>query len=380
MRSAHWLFLLRLCCVVALAASAALFVDYATLNPAFCTAADSGCGAVRHSGYGYLPIGPGIPVPDVGLAGFGMLLLASLFGSLAQRRVMLLALAGVGGLAGSIFILLQALKIGRFCEFCLVADTSSIVAVVAAVMFWVKSAGQEETGRPDLAPWAWVVLGALAVAAPLAWPRLRPRPPVPPAIAALYKPGKINVVEFADFECPYCRMLHPQLQKLFAAYAGQVNFVRLNMPLSQHLHAHDAARAYVCAEAQGKGDVMANALFEAEELTPSATRRLAVGFGVDVDRYDHCIVDPATDAHIDAEQKILHDAGFEGLPTTWVGNQQIIGAQPEDVFRKAFDQAAAGDGGVGIPGPIYAIAAALLALGVAFAGRKRAGAGTNPAS
>src|SRR4029079_3949079 len=114
--------------------------------------------------------------------------------------------------------------------------------------------------------WAWLALSLLAVAAPALWAEAKPRPPVPPRGAELYQSGKINVVEFADFECPFCRMLHSRLQAIIASYAGQVNFVRLNMPLERHEHARDAARAAICAEDQKRGDAIAEKLFTAEDL------------------------------------------------------------------------------------------------------------------
>lgn len=372
MRAAHSLDLLRLACLTALTASAALYVDYATLNPAFCTAADSGCGAVRHSGFGYLPLGGvGVPVPALGLVGFASLFAASLFGALALRRRLVLALGVVGGAAGVGLFLLQALVIGRFCEICLVADGAAVVAASAAVLFHRASAREAAVEAPALARWAWLTLGALAIAAPLLWPRVRPRPPVPPGIAAYYQPGKINVVEFADFGCPFCRMLHPRLNKLVAAYPGKVNFVRLNLPLPQHPGARDAARAYLCAEAQQRGDQLADRLFEADELGPAANRRLAVELGLDADAFDRCVAAPATDATIDRQTQLLRAAGFQGLPTTYVGATQIIGAQPDEVFRKAFDEAERGESARGVPGAVYVLLALLAALGVAAAGRRK---------
>src|SRR5262249_44904402 len=199
----------------------------------------------------------------------------------------------------------------------------------------------------------WSALGILFVVAPLVWPNVKPQPPVPSSIQKLYLPGKINVVEFADFECPFCRMLHPTLKKLVKEYEGRVNFVRLNMPLKSHEHAMDAAKGWVCGTAQNKKEPMADALFDAEDLSPIAIRRIAVSLGIDPTEFDRCVADPKTEAQIQAESKILKDAGFQGLPTTYVGGQALIGAQAEETFREAFADAERGDGSAGVPAPLF---------------------------
>ena len=120
---------------------------------------------------------------------------------------------------------------------------------------------------------------------------MRPAAPVPAGVQKLYLPGKINVVEFADYECPYCRRLHPQLKAVIESYPGKVHFTRLNLPLKSHEFAHGAAQAQVCAREQGKGDEMADRLFLAEDLHPSSNRELAKELGVELTAYDKCISD-----------------------------------------------------------------------------------------
>lgn len=368
MRPAHSISLVRLFTLVALAASAALFVDYTSYSPAFCTGVDSGCGAVRASGYGYL-LGA-IPVPLVGLIGFGAVLIVSLLPAGGLRKRLLAPLAVGGAAMGILLFALQALVIRRFCEYCVATDISSLAIGVFAVLHRrAISSAPPDQNRELVARWSWAALGGLAIAAPLVWPHVRPAPPVPAGIRAFYVPGKINVVEFADFECPFCRGLAPRLKKVMNSYPGRVNFVRLNLPLERiHPQARGAARAQVCAAEQGKGKQMADALFEAKELSTKDNRRIAVGMGLDMNRFDKCVADPATDKRIDQQGKILREAGFSGLPTTYVGAHKVVGAQPDDVFRKAFEQAARGEGSEGAPGWLYAGIVAVLSLGLAGVG------------
>jgi predicted DsbA family dithiol-disulfide isomerase len=219
-----------------------------------------------------------------------------------------------------------------------------------------------------LRPWAWALLALSCALAPLVWPRVRPEPPVPRALLRYYEKGRINVVEFADFECPHCRDLHPRLKAMLADYGDRVHFTRLHAPLPMHKGSRGAARAAVSAEAQGKNDPMADRLFSLPELSPESIRKAALELGLDAKAFDACLTDPKTDARIDADIAMLESAGFEGLPTTYVGAERILGAQPDEVFRDALDATARGEGQSGVPGWAYvggffALVAALVLLG-----------------
>jgi predicted DsbA family dithiol-disulfide isomerase len=375
LRPLFWIVAVRIFALVALGASAALYVDYTTPDPTFC-GAGSGCAQVRGSGLGYLVLGGmPIPVPLFGLLGFSLLLGVSLIRRTEWRQRWVLRVAVFGGLIALALLLVQALGLGVFCSLCVVADVAAVLAAVAAFAYvraGLESDIDEERDRErDLRGWAWSALGLLCVAAAFVWPLVRPAPPVPGAVRALYVPGKINVVEFADFECPFCRQLHARLKDLLKPYAGRVNFVRLNLPLEGHPQARGAARAYVCADAQGKGDAMADALFEADELGPAQNRQLAVGMDLEMARFDACVGDPATDRRIDAEAKILKDNDFQGLPTTYVGERQLVGALPDQYFRDALERAASGEQPRSLGAVRFGLLTLGLALGIVAFGRDR---------
>jgi predicted DsbA family dithiol-disulfide isomerase/uncharacterized membrane protein len=368
-RAPVWLILLRAITLAALAASAALYVDYANPVPTFC-GLGSGCTQVRYSGYGF--VWSRLPVPLVGLLGLGSLLIVALLPQGRLRDWLLLPGALVGALAGIGFIALQV-KIGSYCWLCNIVDASAIGAAVCAVMHRraERAGGGSATTREPLEVWTWAVLGALSVMAPLIWPRVAPQPPVPASIRELYDPGKINVVEFSDFECPYCRTLHRRMKTMLAEYPGQIHLVRLHVPLASHAFARAAARAAVCAEQQGSFDPMADALFDADDLSPPANRELAEAAGLDMQLYDRCIADPATDARIDRHVQLFASAGMKGLPTCFIGGRSIIGLQPESVFREALARAASGGDEGGIPGWIYLGLVGATAASALLLGRKR---------
>lgn len=362
-----WMLVLRVAALVALLVSAAMAVDYMSASPSFC-GAESGCGEVRRSGFGYVP-GTSIPVPVLGIAAFSVLFTLSLFDG--QRKLLSL-MALVGGVLGILLLGVQAFVIGALCVLCVVVDLAAVVAA-AAGHFLYRSA--EAVGRDPLTKPTWALLAFLVPAIPIAWAPLRPPPGVPPEVAAVFEPGKINVVEFVDFECPFCRMVHPVVKAIAAEYGDSVHFVRLDMPLKSHELARGAARAHVCGGELGKADAMADALFEAEDLSEDALRSIAEKLGLDRARFEQCLAAPSTEARIAKTERILRDAGvMQGLPTTFVGERMLVGAQPIEVFRDAFELAKRGESGQkGVPAYAYiAFSLALLAF-VVSRGRVRSG-------
>ncbi len=351
---------LRLCCLVGLGASAALLVDY--LGPAATFCAETGCGAVKASGFGFW--GP-LPVPVVGLVAFGTVLALSL---VPRARPSLRWFGALAALSGLSFIALQAFVIGEFCLYCLVADGAGVAVGVAA---WAPAAGGAPFGS-RLQHWAWGALAALAIAAPLGWAAWGARARTAPALAALSVPGRVSVVEFADFECPWCRSLHPTLLGVLGEYGKRVHFVRLNAPLQSHPDARGAAAAFVCAEGAGRGPAMADALFEAPSLARPALLTLARDQGLDVERFEACLDAPETARRIDQDLALLKELGFKGLPTTYIGGEGIVGAEPASVYRDAIDRALAGETR-GVPKWLYGLLTALAVAVVVWAGRAPAG-------
>lgn len=377
--SVPWLWLCRAAILVALSASAALFLQY--LNPAggaFCNLS-SGCEAVRRSSYVFIAklagdsealksvIGhPFLSIPMVGLVGFATLLTVSVF---SPRGPWTLRLSGLGAIVAFGLMFAQAFVVHAFCWLCLVVDVSAVMAFVFASM---DSRADPAASREPLPRWAFGALATVALLIPVGWSRWKPLPRVPQEILALYEPGKINVVEFADFECPFCRMFHPTLRKVVEKYPGRVHFVRRHVPLPGHPEAAPAAAAAICAEAQGKGESFAEKLMVGE-LGPDALRSTALGTGVDLAAWDRCMNSTVPGERILADVKLIEAAGMLGLPTTYVGATRLLGAQPEAAVDEAFALAASGHPPFSIPGPFYAGLALAAISAVVWLGRNARG-------
>jgi uncharacterized membrane protein/predicted DsbA family dithiol-disulfide isomerase len=319
---------------VALMASAMLLSDYMKPAPVFC-AVDGACGRMRQTVFAY-PLG--IPLPLYGIAG---LLAVSVLGLWPGRRARLAraALAAGGALVAVGLLIVQA-TLHTLCPYCAVVDIGMLT--LAGVTSLVALRGWNP---PDTIVSRALSLCsfAAAIGIPLAIGAFR-QPAVPEVIAReLAKaPGKVTIVDFVDFECPFCRATHADLSPLLEQRRGQVSVARKQVPLPMHGHALDAARAACCGEALGKADDIADALFAATpaELTPEGCERIAVTRGLPLERFRACVADPATDAKIRADIDSFRATQSRGLPTLWIGKRKLEGRQDQATLRAALDDAA----------------------------------------
>lgn len=326
--------------VAGLAASAALLVDYLRPVPVFC-AEGSGCDAVKHTPFA-APFG--VPLPPVGLAGFVAIgALALMVGR--RARIAQLALSAGAALAGATLLVIQVM-LGHYCPYCCVVDASGLAALAAA-SYWLTE--PPEVMAPLWLRSAGAAMMAVAMGIPLFF-GLRKTVTLPAAIAAEMAstpPGMITVVDFVDFECPFCRMTQEELEPVLQAHKDRLHVVRRQVPLHSHAHAHDAARAACCAERLGKGDAMAESLFsvDVDALTPDGCEKVAAQVGLSVDPYRACVIDPATDARIEADRAEFKAAGGYALPTIWIGRRQLVGARSKEEIAKIVDEELAASGG-----------------------------------
>lgn len=96
--------------------------------------------------------------------------------------------------------------------------------------------------------------------------------------------AKVTVVEFSDFECPYCLQFEPSIEQMLTEYGDKIRFTYRHFPLSFHPNAQKAAEAYECAKAQGKGWEMHGKLFglnSSQQLGINGYKRVATELGLD---------------------------------------------------------------------------------------------------
>jgi protein-disulfide isomerase/uncharacterized membrane protein len=321
--------------LVGIVASSMLVVDYVRPAPVFCTEG-GGCEALKHT---IVAMPFGVPLPLIGLAGFVALGACSIVPGRRARHVQL-GLAIGAGLVGLLLLVLQVL-LHEFCPYCCAADFSGLLSLVLAGMR--VRAGDEPRLRTD---WTFGAAGSMVIAAAVPLGTGFHANTTPQAIhdeIGKTPPGQITVVDFVDYECPFCRMTHAELEPVLESHRDKIRLVRRQVPLTMHPHARDAARAACCGEQMGKGEAMANALFtaEVEDLTPEGCEKIAQQLGLSVEAFRACVQNAATDASIDADKSEFKAARGYALPTIWVNETPMIGARPQEEIAKVVEAALA---------------------------------------
>ena len=332
------LVIVRVFVLVALAVSAALLHDYSVALPAFCEAGQ-GCEKIRQSSFASLG---GLPTPLFGVTAFVVLYILTLLNHELRKRWMV-PVAILGALFGFGFIGIQAFVEHTFCILCVIVDSSAVVAAIAALAYRMRASSGSDPAVPSV--W-WGTAGVVALFAPFLFAWMQPPPPANPAVVQMWSPGKINVVELSDFQCPFCELQHRDLKAALEPYGDKVHFVRIVVPLAGHPQARPAARAYLCAKDQNLGEEMADGLFSANHVTPEVIQELGHqlqerGLGMEV--FLQCLKDPGTEARVNADHKKAYDEiHVKGLPTVWIGTELFEGRQDPDVLKRAVQRQASG--------------------------------------
>jgi protein-disulfide isomerase len=283
----------------------------------------------------------GVPMPAFGLAGF-VVLAALAFASGPRVRAFHRAAAIGGAVVGAGLIAVQLL-LGQLCPYCMAIDLSACAA--AGVAIWRVKGGWDLDGASSVR----AGLGALTALVPagILGLGLTAKVHLPDVIAeemGRAPRGQATVVEFVDFECPFCRDEWDDLAPMLAAAKDRVRVVRKLVPLTRiHPHAMDAARAACCGDLLGQGDAMADALFHApvEELTAEGCQRIAVALGIDPASYGACVSDPKTAERIALDRRVFDRAAAktDGLPLLWIGERKIMGVRQASELQRALDEA-----------------------------------------
>jgi len=133
----------------------------------------------------------------------------------------------------------------------------------------------------------------------------------------------VVIVEFADFECPFCQKLAPELDALWQEHKDEVRFVYKFMPLSMHVHGESAARAAIAAQAQGKFWEMHRQLFaNGQHLEMPDLETYARAIGLDVDRFRADMQSPAVNARLEADRKLAEALGVKGTPAIYIDGRE----------------------------------------------------------
>jgi protein-disulfide isomerase len=148
----------------------------------------------------------------------------------------------------------------------------------------------------------------------------------------------IIMIEFSDYECPFCKRADVTVQEVMKTYGDKVRLVHRDFPLSFHAHALPAAEAARCAEAQGKYWEYHDKLFASQDLSSEKLQALATEVGLDRAKFDECVAKQQFKASIEKDMADGADAGVTGTPAFFINGRMLSGAQPFEKFKEVIDE------------------------------------------
>jgi protein-disulfide isomerase len=150
----------------------------------------------------------------------------------------------------------------------------------------------------------------------------------------------VTVVEFSDFQCPFCARVTPTLKKLEEAYAGKIRIVFRDLPLlSIHKNAAVAAEAAACANEQGKFWDMHDRLFANQaKLTAPELKEHAAALGLDTAAFNTCLDSGKYTAEWRKDSEEANRLGLSGTPAFFINGRLLSGAQPYEAFAQVIDE------------------------------------------
>ncbi|MEA2601156.1 MAG: hypothetical protein QOF89_2148 [Acidobacteriota bacterium] len=148
----------------------------------------------------------------------------------------------------------------------------------------------------------------------------------------------VTIVEFSDFQCPYCSRLTPTLEQVKQKYGDKVRIVFRQFPLPMHQNAQKAAEAALCANDQGKFWQLHDAMFSNQgALSVDQLKAKAAELGLKADDFNKCLDSGAKVATVEADKKDGSAAGVNGTPAMFINGRFVNGAVPIEQLTSVID-------------------------------------------
>ncbi|MEK7458990.1 MAG: thioredoxin domain-containing protein [Patescibacteria group bacterium] len=155
--------------------------------------------------------------------------------------------------------------------------------------------------------------------------------------------AKVVLVEYSDYQCPFCQRHHPTMKALAEKYGDDVAWVYRHFPLTSiHPNAYPAALAAECANEQGKFWEFTDDMYENQDnLGDDYYAEVAGTLGMNVSKFTECFESEKYKSVVDADMATARAAGVSGTPATFVNGQLISGAVDQQTFEQLIDAALA---------------------------------------
>ena len=150
----------------------------------------------------------------------------------------------------------------------------------------------------------------------------------------------VTIVEFSDFQCPFCQRLVPTIKQLRDTYGDRIRIVWKDFPLTQiHPEAFKAAEAGQCAREQGKFWEFHDVLFGNQQaLQPEALKKYAADLGIDGPKFAACLDTSKYNDLVQQQMGVGNGLGVNSTPATFVNGRLVLGAQPYETFTAIIDE------------------------------------------
>jgi len=160
------------------------------------------------------------------------------------------------------------------------------------------------------------------------------------------KDAPIVIVEFSDFQCPYCKRFFDETYKqLLAAYPEKIRFVFRQLPLTSiHPEAFPAAEASMCANEQNSFWEYHDKVFENQDkLGRELYLQIASDLNLDMPAFEDCIITGKFKAVVQQDSDYAVNLGIQSTPTFFINGLALVGAQPIETFKQVIDMELAGE-------------------------------------
>ena len=149
----------------------------------------------------------------------------------------------------------------------------------------------------------------------------------------------IQIVEYSDFQCPYCSRVNPTLAQVQETYGDKVAIVFRNFPLPMHKEAPRAGEASYCAQDQGKFWEYHDVLFQNQRAQKDEDlKKYAAEVGLDAAAFDACLTSNKYKERVDNDKKTGEMAGVSGTPAFFINGVFVNGARPFEAFAEVIDE------------------------------------------
>ncbi len=168
----------------------------------------------------------------------------------------------------------------------------------------------------------------------------------PPRVQVAHDPKRllgnakapVMIVEFSDYQCPYCHQVEPTVKAVLAKYGDKISLSYRDFPLTAiHPYAMGAAEASRCAEEQGKFWEYHDQLFTASKLEKDDLIGYARNLKLDDKQFESCLTTEKYKADIDKDEQEGRKAGVNGTPGFFINGVFVNGAKPESEFTSIID-------------------------------------------